>query len=87
MAKHPHILEVHRAAYVSATDPALDPDNGVVAGEMWIDTSTGESSAVLKYRNAANTTWHALGGGTPANAVTMGGEAVTMGGETVTMGA
>jgi hypothetical protein len=87
MAKHPHIREVHLPGYVSATDPALDPDNGVMAGEFWIDQTDGETSAVLRYRNNANDAWIALAGGIPAGAILMDGSPVTMGGETVTMGA
>lgn len=89
MADHRVTQDVHLGAYFSATDPALDADNVVLAGKMWIDIALGEDNAVLKFRNLANTAWItlSLGGGGSEFAVTMGGEPITMGGEEVTMGA
>ena len=53
---------VHQFAFVQNTDPALDPDNEVLAYKAWIDTSSGNA---LKVRNAANTAWNTViaGGG------------------------
>lgn len=86
MAKHVDATSVHLAAHISATDPSLDPDLGVRPGIFWLDISTGEDNAVLKFRNAADTGWKAISGGGSANTVTMDGSPITMDGNTVTMG-
>lgn len=52
---HADAVGIHRAAFVGATDPALDMNNKVTAGKLWIDTS--DFTIALKMRNAANTGW------------------------------
>lgn len=64
MAKHEELTEpkaIHPAAFVSATDPALNPDNEVAANKLWIDTSA-PAPYVLKKRNTLNTLWEVVGG-------------------------
>jgi len=56
--KHPKLTgaeAIHQAAFIQATDPALDANNKVLAYKLWLDTSV--SPNVLKYRNAGNTAW------------------------------
>lgn len=63
VGKHHEItgaLAIHPFAFVSATDPSLDPDNEVTAGKAWIDTSGGPGSWALKVRNLANDGWETL---------------------------
>lgn len=48
---------VHPFCYVQATDPALDPDNGVTSQKAWFDTLEER----VKIRNADNTFWLYLG--------------------------
>jgi hypothetical protein len=49
---------LHPAAFVSATDPALDPANYVGALKWWVDTAG--AGPVLKYRDPTNTAWVAV---------------------------
>jgi hypothetical protein len=49
---------VHPAAFVASSDPGA-----VGADKFWVDTSSGPPYA-LKKRNAANSAWEAVGGGT-----------------------
>lgn len=48
---------VHVFAFVSATDPALNPANQVAPGKGWWDTAEER----LKFRNEANTAWLYVG--------------------------
>jgi hypothetical protein len=63
MAKHFELTSpnaIHPAAFVSATDPASDPNNNVAAFKFWVDTSSGPPFA-LKMRNSINSAWQAVG--------------------------
>lgn len=87
--KHYELTSIHQAAYVTDTDPSIDPDNHVTAGKFWVDTTSGESTAVLKYRNAANSAWIDLLGGTstPTGAILAGADTIDVGGDTLVTGA
>lgn len=50
---------IHIPWFVSATDPALDPDNEVTAYKAWWDLT----SQRIKIRNTGNTEWRLLGEG------------------------
>jgi len=66
MAKHFELTEpnaIHPAAFVGNTDPALVAANDVLADKLWIDT-TLPAPYILKKRDATNTFWEVVGGGT-----------------------
>jgi hypothetical protein len=51
---------IHPPMWVTSTDPALDTDNDVQPGQFWLDTTGGatlEAGAILKERDAGNTSW------------------------------
>jgi hypothetical protein len=65
MSKHRDLgdpANLHVAAYIMATDPALDADNNVTPGKFWVDTSDDPVFTLLK-RNAGNTAWDVVAGG------------------------
>jgi len=75
MAKHHELVEpnaIHPAAFVGNTDPALVAANNVVADKLWIDT-TLPAPYILKTRDATNTFWEVVGGGTGSGSGTLPG--------------
>jgi hypothetical protein len=58
--EHGLSTDVHRGAYISTTDPALDSDNLVAAGKLWVDTHVGPPYT-LRVRNTDNTLWYSVG--------------------------
>jgi len=75
MAKHHELVEpnaVHPAAFVGAVDPATVPSNNVTAEKLWIDT-TLPAPYILKKRDATNTFWEVVGGGTGSGSGTLPG--------------